>query len=199
MSTPKIPDPALLFLSVLCARWEEIWPQLEPSLEGHFGPAAYVSDLIPFTQTRYYDEELGTPIYRRVLAFETLLPHDRLAWAKLLTNALERRFTSAGGNRLVNLDPGLVSPGAARIGDRQEFHAPHLSGARHLGGPHAYLHRRGLADPPLDVPGLCRPGVAKTSEHLAGTIQNAPQSGENRPKPPGMTRRFRLARHPSPC
>ncbi len=109
MSTPKIPDPALLFLSVLCARWEEIWPQLEPSLEGHFGPAAYVSDLIPFTQTRYYDEELGTPIYRRVLAFETLLPHDRLAWAKLLTNALERRFTSAGGNRLVNLDPGLVS------------------------------------------------------------------------------------------
>jgi len=101
--------PALLVCSVLSARWQRIWPGLLHELEDLFGPVAGVHGPEPFTHTGYYDAELGAPLQRRFLAFDELLPHDRLAWAKLQTNELERRHSREDGRRLVNLDPGLLS------------------------------------------------------------------------------------------
>lgn len=109
MSTPRIPAPGLLFLSALCACWEQIWPELFPLLGKLFGPLAWEEGPLPFTQTGYYDAELGAPITRRLMAFEELVPLDRLAWAKLETNELEHRFSKPKGGRLVNLDPGLLT------------------------------------------------------------------------------------------
>ena len=108
MSTPAIPKPAKTFLSVLSARWPEFWPALRPRLEALLGPADYESEPILFTQTSYYDAELGAPITRRILSFETPLPMDRLAENKLATNALELEWTRSG-QRLFNLDPGYIT------------------------------------------------------------------------------------------
>jgi hypothetical protein len=108
MSTPMIPSPALLFLSILSSRWECFWPCLLDDLQDHFGPLAYQSDLLQFDYTTYYDAELGTPISRRILAFERLAPQDFLVQTKLLTNELEQRLTLEDGRRLCNLDPGLL-------------------------------------------------------------------------------------------
>ncbi len=108
MSTPAIPQPAKSFLSVLSARWDEFWPDVLPRLEALLGPADYVSELIPFTQTCYYDAELGAPIFRRILSFAPPLAMDRLAEIKLATNTLERERTT-GGRRLFNLDPGYIT------------------------------------------------------------------------------------------
>ena len=108
MSIPKIPDPGLLFLSVLSARMDALWPELLAALEDRFGPADAVSEPFPFDQTDYYNEELGAPILRRVLAFRDLRPLDELAGIKRFTNGLEDRFAS-GGRRAVNLDPGFVT------------------------------------------------------------------------------------------
>lgn len=108
MSIPKIPLPGLLVLSILSARWDEVWPGLLGELEARFGPAGHVSELFAFDQTGYYDEELGAPIARRLLAFDTLRPLDELAGIKLATNAIE--LAHAGqGRRLFNLDPGFVT------------------------------------------------------------------------------------------
>lgn len=109
MSTPRIPDPALLFLSVLSARMEELWPELEVLLAAEFGPFCYLSEPFAFDRTAYYDSELGTPISRRVMGFEHLLPQDRLAAVKLQTNAWEQSLARPDGTRLCNLDPGLVT------------------------------------------------------------------------------------------
>jgi hypothetical protein len=108
MSTPRIPDPGLLVISVLCARWEDCWPQLLGELEDRFGPADHVSDLFTFDQTDYYDAELGSPITRRLVAFEALRPLDELAEIKLFTNKLESRYAREG-DRLFNLDPGFIT------------------------------------------------------------------------------------------
>ena len=109
MSVPNEPLPAKLFLSILSARWEAFWPGLLEELNKTFGKADYVSEPIAFVQTSYYDKELGTPISRRVLGFEELVPQDRLPEIKLATNALEEKYARKDGNRIFNLDPGLIT------------------------------------------------------------------------------------------
>ena len=108
MSTPKIPLPGRTFLSVLSARWDEFWPDLRPRLKLLLGEIDYESQPIPFTQTSYYDHELGTPITRRILSFDRPLPLDGLVDVKLATNELEEEWSEAG-KRLFNLDPGYIT------------------------------------------------------------------------------------------
>lgn len=108
MSTPKIPLPGKIFLSILSAKWDEFWPELLEILIQKWGKNDYLSEPIAFTQTEYYNAELGTPIFRRILAFKTLVPLDSLAKLKLFTNSLEQKYASQN-KRIFNLDPGLIT------------------------------------------------------------------------------------------
>jgi hypothetical protein len=81
---------------------------LRTRLEERWGPADYTSPTLPFTFTRYYDEEMGTPIERFFLSFERLVDPSGLPGIKRATNAIEDHFR-AQGRRKVNLDPGLLS------------------------------------------------------------------------------------------
>ena len=108
MSTPATPLPARTFLSVLGVRWDAFWADLRPRLEELLGPVDYESGPIPFTQTSYYDRELGTPISRRILSSSRLLAMDDLPGVKLATNCLEEEWRRSG-RRLFNLDPGYVT------------------------------------------------------------------------------------------
>jgi hypothetical protein len=109
MSIPKKPKDVLLVLSILSSRWDEFWPALLLELEGIFGDVDYVSSMILFDETSYYDEELGTPIYRRFISFKKLVVPDRLPEIKLSTNRLEKRYQTDDGKRIFNLDPGILS------------------------------------------------------------------------------------------
>ena len=106
MSTPKTPDPGLLVISVLSADWG-FWPEVSAELEAKFGPFEASEEFV-FDQTDYYDEELGTPITRRLLAFETLRPLGELADVKLWTNSVELKY-ARDGRRHFNLDPGFLT------------------------------------------------------------------------------------------
>lgn len=108
MSIPGIPDPGKIFLSVLSSRLEELWPELKPMLTAELGPMDYQSQPFSFEETSYYDQELGTPILRRIVTFEKLTALDRLVNLKLFTNRLEKSFAQ-GSCRLFNLDPGLLT------------------------------------------------------------------------------------------
>jgi len=108
MSTPRRPLPAKLILSVLAAKWDRFRPEIKSTLEEKFGEIDYESEYIPFTETTYYDSELGKPIYRKILAFADLFKQNRLPQIKLATNALEEAY-SREGKRLFNLDPGFIT------------------------------------------------------------------------------------------
>lgn len=108
MSTPVTPDPGLLVISVLSARFDECWDDLKGELEAEFGLMDGVSEVFAFDETSYYDEELGTPIMRRIVEFETLQPLDRLADIKGFTNTLELKYAT-GTQRMFNLDPGFIT------------------------------------------------------------------------------------------
>ena len=109
MSRPHEPVSAKLVVSVLSADWHAAWPPVVAALEARFGPAEVAFPAMPFAHTAYYNDELGTPIARRLLAFARLLPQDALGPAKIFTNAVEDRLARPDGRRLVNLDPGLVT------------------------------------------------------------------------------------------
>ena len=109
MSRPREPRPAKLLVSCLTAEPDRLWPEVLAALEDLFGPAELVYPALPFDHTAYYNDELGTPIVRRLAAFARPYPLDGLVAAKLATNALEDRLARADGSRRVNLDPGLVT------------------------------------------------------------------------------------------
>lgn len=109
MSIPISPEPAQLVLSILSSQWDELWPNLLNDLTSRFGPTDMISELIPFTETTYYDSELGVPIFRRLISFANLVPMEELPAIKLWTNQVEQAHTSLKGQRQMNLDPGLVT------------------------------------------------------------------------------------------
>jgi hypothetical protein len=106
MSRPKPPSPAKLVIGALLKE-RALYPAVVSELEAAFGPLDLVSPWLPFDTTRYYEAEMGFPLWRRVAAFKPLVAQERLAEIKLATNALERD-RAAGGRRMVNLDPGYL-------------------------------------------------------------------------------------------
>ena len=92
MSVPKKPKDVLLVLSILGSRWDQFWPRVQEDLKEALGEIEYISPMILFTETTYYDRELGTPIYRRILSFKDLIPPDKLAEIKLTTNEIEKKY-----------------------------------------------------------------------------------------------------------
>ncbi|MFC1813545.1 DUF4416 family protein, partial [Thermodesulfobacteriota bacterium] len=72
-----------------------------------FGPIDVVSAWLPFDFTTYYEPEMGKPLFRRMLAFKTLIDQDALAQIKIMTNDLELKYTR-NDRRRVNLDPGYL-------------------------------------------------------------------------------------------
>jgi hypothetical protein len=72
------------------------------------GPVAWVSPEMFFDRTRYYEREMGWPLYRRFVAFEELIGPEALVDIKLATNEIEAGHLVEACRR-VNIDPGYIS------------------------------------------------------------------------------------------
>jgi hypothetical protein len=77
-----------------------------------FGPVDAESDLWPFDQTDYYQDEMGSGLLRWFLGFAQHVPPDQLAEIKHETNALEESIAADCAlpdiPRPVNIDPGYL-------------------------------------------------------------------------------------------
>jgi hypothetical protein len=107
MGTPKVPKPAKLMMSLISAEDELMMKAME-DLKSIYGEVDFISDLLPFNFTRYYGEEMGSPLFRRFVAFRELVPRGALADIKKKANGVEKRY-SRDGCRKVNIDPGVLS------------------------------------------------------------------------------------------
>jgi Domain of unknown function (DUF4416) len=106
MSVPASPRPAKLLVGFFLSHQQLSGTMME-RLEAHFGPVDLVSRWLPFDFTDYYTREMGTPLYRRMVAFKRLVDQETLPDIKHLTNALESDLTRKG-SRAVNIDPGYL-------------------------------------------------------------------------------------------
>jgi hypothetical protein len=107
MGTPRVPKPAKLMMSLISAE-DGILMRAVEDLKSIYGEVDLLSDLLPFDSTRYYDKEMGAPLFRRFIAFKELVQREALASIKKRTNGVEERY-SRDGCRKVNIDPGVLS------------------------------------------------------------------------------------------
>jgi len=106
MSQPNPPKPAKLVIGFFLKEKNLGTPIVENLVE-RFGDVDIVSDWMSFDQTAYYASEMGAPLYRRMMTFETLIRQSALARVKRFTNEVEQQY-SDNGKRVVNIDPGYL-------------------------------------------------------------------------------------------
>jgi hypothetical protein len=113
MAEPRPHVPVLLVVAAL-SRHPEALAWARDRLERDFGPVGLAGEPYAFTQTSYYEPEMGTGLRKQLLAFHDLVAPERLAAVKLHANALERELAETGGYaeaRPLNLDPGVLELG----------------------------------------------------------------------------------------
>lgn len=107
MSTPKDADRVKLISSIFSPS-KDVITSVATALERMFGPVDWKSAQLLFDRTRYYEREMGWPLFRRIVAFRDLIRPESIVDVKLKTNELEKAF-ARDGKRSVNLDPGYIS------------------------------------------------------------------------------------------
>ena len=126
MGTPKEPQPARLFMSLIVPG-EDILRQGLEELGFLFGEVDVMSERFPFHLTDYYAKEMGFPLFRHFVAFKDLIPIPRLPEIKRTTNRLEEKLATPEGNRRINIDPGYLSlPHVVLATTKGYTHRPYL-------------------------------------------------------------------------
>jgi len=107
MSTPQ-ETKKVKMIGSLFSREEELIENVITHMETCFGPTDWISKKFVFNRTRYYEKEMGWPLYRRFISFSKLISSDSIVDIKLTTNKIENehRFDK---KRRVNIDPGYIS------------------------------------------------------------------------------------------
>jgi hypothetical protein len=107
LSKPGIPEAAKLIVSVLYPGGACLLPAWT-AMEKLWGPLDFLSEVLPFNYTDYYEGEMGRPLFRRWATFKPLVAQDRLVKVKWQCLRMEDRW-SREGKRSLNLDPGLIT------------------------------------------------------------------------------------------
>ncbi len=106
MSHPQPPTSAKLIVGFVL-RDKGLAQRITTTLMDAFGRVDLISPWLPFDFTTYYQSEMGAPLFRRLLAFESMIEQTALVDIKLLTNEMEKKW-SIDKKRRVNLDPGYL-------------------------------------------------------------------------------------------
>ena len=118
MSLPQEPKPGKLVIGLFMKNRVLIEP-LAAELTSAYGALDMVSLWIPFDYTTYYEQEMGAPLFRRLLTFKNLINQAELASIKLSTNRLEESY-SQNGRRLVAESRSLRFSGGSQKASRKK-------------------------------------------------------------------------------
>ncbi len=102
-----LPPPDVKYFVAALYRDVSALEKSRPLLVRAWGPIDFEGNNRLFDVTNYYEPEMGTPLYRRIISFETLSDPAALVGMKLACNELETAL-SGGGKRIVNLDAGYL-------------------------------------------------------------------------------------------
>jgi len=106
MSLPQPPKLAKL-VTGLFLNDKALFDRLASELTSAFGSMDIITSWVPFDYTNYYESEMGSPLFRRLATFQTLVKQGDLAKIKLTTNRFEEKWLR-NGRRTVNIDPGYL-------------------------------------------------------------------------------------------
>ena len=125
MSQPKHSEPVKLISSIFSNNKDLLNITIK-ELSNKFGNIDYISKFVLFDYTDYYEKEMGAPLFRRFISFETLLNPEMLPDIKQYTNKIEERFLKEE-KRQVNIDPGYLSQAHLILATGKAYtHRPYL-------------------------------------------------------------------------
>lgn len=132
MGATATPLPAKLIVGMLSARPELLATAAE-RLRREYGPLDITGELMNWEFTHYYDEQMGTGLYRQFVAAEPLISPEAIGPIKQATNQMEAEFAAAaapgGPPRPVNLDPGYVTESKLVLASTKDYaHRIYLGG-----------------------------------------------------------------------
>ncbi len=107
MSHPRSPVPVKAFASLIYSSREDGERALG-MLEEKVGEMDVISEVFPFNHTSYYEEEMGSNLVRRFVAFKDLILPDLLPSIKHKAFSIEKAL-STEDRRKVNIDPGYMA------------------------------------------------------------------------------------------
>jgi hypothetical protein len=126
IATPA--KPALFFCALTYGE-EGVARAAGAELNNILGAAAIDMAPFPFSFTNYYEEEMGTGLWKAVRIFSAPRDPQDLAEIKLQTNAIEAALAAPGGKRRVNLDPGYLTLAKVVLATTKDFsHRIYLRG-----------------------------------------------------------------------
>jgi len=117
------PFSPVKFICGIIASEEHVFEKGEEHLVLHYGSLDYASPLLRFNFTDYYEKQMGKNLKRKFLSFAELLPPEKLSEIKLRTNELEEEIKKElkTTRRIVNLDPGYLTPSALIMATAKDF------------------------------------------------------------------------------
>ena len=98
--------------------------QAREGLTALLGEIDHASEVWPFQFTDYYAAEMGPNLLRQFVTFAAPGDPGELARIKLATNEIENGFAVTAGaalRRLVNLDPGYLTPAKLVLATTKDF------------------------------------------------------------------------------
>lgn len=108
MAELKMPPPGKVIIGVI-TRDLAVMESTQTLLEKALGPVENKSPVIDFDFTDYYEVEMGKNLLRLWLSFAKPIPADQLREIKFKAIEIEKKFLDTNGNRIINLDPGILS------------------------------------------------------------------------------------------
>ena len=117
------PKPVNLIAGILTSI-PELLEQISATLEKYFGLIDLRSDVLPFTFTDYYTEEMGKGILRQFYSFEKLIMPDEIAPIKIQTNYIEESLSASkkySVKRPINIDPGYLNESRLILASTKDF------------------------------------------------------------------------------
>ena len=108
MGNPTPAESVKLIASIICREKEFFCGALE-ELVARWSSVDFVSERLEFNYTDYYEREMGSDLWRKIVSFECLINPDSIAAAKHTTNDIETALSSESNGRTVNIDPGYLN------------------------------------------------------------------------------------------
>lgn len=122
MTEAKAFSPVKLICGIISPE-ERFFEKAEIRLIELCGHVDHRSSLLDFNITDYYEKQMGKNLKRKFLSFEELILPEKLSQIKLRTNELEEeiRREFKENFRVVNLDPGYLTPSALVMATAKDF------------------------------------------------------------------------------
>lgn len=108
MSKLTEPPPVRFFAGLIYSS-DKILSDCIARLKTELGEIRHQSAEFKFSQTNYYEDEMGCDLKRKFLFFSTLVKREEIVEIKITCNKIENLFLS-DKKRTVNIDPGYIAP-----------------------------------------------------------------------------------------